>query len=153
LAPPGAKTDAVSPGRSRAQKRVVWSLEAETRRWPSGWKVRAQTFESCAWERVARGGIWGAGTVRPSVVGEVDAEVWEGEGVGVVTEGLGVGVQAVGEERSQWRMAPSEPPETRIGWTGCHANAICENRKREVSGYESIEERAERTADFFFVTT
>lgn len=32
------------------------------------------------------------------------------------------GVPAVGEERSQWRMAPSEPPETRIGWTGCHAS-------------------------------
>jgi hypothetical protein len=35
-----------------------------------------------------------------------------------------VGVPGVGEERSQWRMAPSEPPETRMGWTGCHANAV-----------------------------
>jgi hypothetical protein len=127
LAPPGAKTDAVSPGRSRAQKRVVWSLEAETRRWPSGWKVRAQTFESWAWERVARGGIWGAGAVStPGVVEEGEVEVWEVEGVEVVAEEL---VPGVGEERSQWRMAPSEPPETRMGWTGCHANAVYEELK------------------------
>lgn len=35
-----------------------------------------------------------------------------------------MGVPAVGEERSQWRIAPSEPPETSIGCTGCHARAI-----------------------------
>jgi hypothetical protein len=34
------------------------------------------------------------------------------------------GVPAVGAERSQWRMAPSEPPETRMGCTGCHARAV-----------------------------
>jgi hypothetical protein len=33
------------------------------------------------------------------------------------------GVPAVGEERSQWRIAPSDRPETRIGCTGCHARA------------------------------
>jgi hypothetical protein len=32
---------------------VVWSFDAGTSRWPSGWNVSAQTFESCAWESVA----------------------------------------------------------------------------------------------------
>jgi hypothetical protein len=106
-------------------------LEAETRRWPRGWKVRAQTFESCAWERVARGGIWGAGAVGPGVFGDA---VWEVEEVLVVEAvgSVGVGILAAGEERSQWRMAPSEPPETRMGWTGCHANAVFTRRKGNV---------------------
>jgi hypothetical protein len=112
LAPPGAKTEAASPGRSRAQKRVVWSFEAETRRCPSGWNVRAQTFESCAWESVARGGICGAGAESVAVLG--DAACDDGE-VEVVAVEVGVGVPGAGEERSQWRIAPSEPPETRIG--------------------------------------
>jgi hypothetical protein len=34
------------------------------------------------------------------------------------------GVPAVGEERCQWRIMPSEPPETRIRCTGCHAKAV-----------------------------
>jgi hypothetical protein len=34
------------------------------------------------------------------------------------------GVPVVGEERSQWRIAPSEPLETRIRCTGCHARAV-----------------------------
>jgi hypothetical protein len=131
LAPPGAKEDAASPGRSRAQKRVVWSLEAETRRWPRGWNVSAQTFESCAWESVARGGTWGAGAENAAgpvvllVLLVVLVLLWVCERVVVGPEGkFGMGVPAVGEERSQWRMAPSEPPETRIGWTGCHASAV-----------------------------
>jgi hypothetical protein len=125
LAPPAAKTEAVSPGRSRAQNRVVWSLEAETRRCPSGWNVRAQTFESCAWESVARGGICGAGAESAAVLGDMVCDA--GEVVVVAAEdGLveNIGVPAVGEERSQWRIAPSEPPETRIGCTGCHARAV-----------------------------
>lgn len=52
--------------------------------------------------------------------GEVDAVTAEEEPV----ENIGAGVPAVGEERSQWRIAPSEPPETRIGCTGCHARAV-----------------------------
>lgn len=32
--------------------------------------------------------------------------------------------EGMGWERSQWRMDPSEPPETRMGWYGCHAMAI-----------------------------
>ncbi len=28
---------------------------------------------------------------------------------------FGVGILAVGEERSQWRIAPSKPPESRMG--------------------------------------
>jgi hypothetical protein len=32
------------PGRSRAQKRIVWSFEAETRRCPSRWNIRARTL-------------------------------------------------------------------------------------------------------------
>jgi hypothetical protein len=126
LAPPGAKTEAASPGRSRAQKRVVWSFEAETRRCPSGWNARAQTFESCAWESVARGAICGAGAENAAVLGDVVCDAGEVD-VAVeeeVVENNGVDVPAVGEERSQWRIAPSEPPETRIGCTGCHARAV-----------------------------
>jgi hypothetical protein len=93
FSPPPEKTDVASPGRSRDQKRVVWSLEALARRWPRGWKARDQTFESCAWESVARG-----------------------RAVGCAKVGSGVA-------RSQWRIAPSEPPETRIGWTGCQVTA------------------------------
>ena len=52
--------------------------------------------------------------------GEVDVVAVEEEAV----ENIGVGVPAVGEDRSQWRIAPSEPPETRIGCTGCHARAV-----------------------------
>jgi len=52
-------------------------------------------LESCAWESVARG-----------------------EGVPEVVIDVG-GVGA--DDRSQWRIEPSDPPETRIGWTGCHA--------------------------------
>ena len=50
------------------------------------------------------------------------AWVWEAVG----GKGGKAGVPAVGEDRSQWRMAPSEPPETRMGWTGCHASAIAD---------------------------
>jgi hypothetical protein len=28
---------------------------------------------------------------------------------------FGVGILAVGEERSRWRIAPSKPPESRMG--------------------------------------
>lgn len=137
LAPPGAKTDAVSPGRSRAQKRVVWSFEAETRRWPSGWKVRAQTFESCAWESVARGGICGAGA---GIVGPCGEVAWDADAdAGEVTwvGNIGVDVPGVGEERSQWRMAPSEPPETRMGCTGCHAKAcLCATSRQYVRSWD-----------------
>jgi hypothetical protein len=96
--------------------------------------VRAQTFESCAWERVARGGIWGTGAMGPGDVLRDDG-VFGDEVVAMVlvTDDVGnggeVGVPGVGEERSQWRMAPSEPPETKMGWTGCHANAVYEERK------------------------
>ena len=62
-----------------------------------GWKVSDQTLESWAWERVARGPGW------------VEAG-WEGRG-------------SEEEERSQCRMDPSEPPETRTGCRGCHVTA------------------------------
>jgi hypothetical protein len=79
----------------------VWSFEAETRRWPSGWNVKAQTFESCAWESVARGGICGAGAenVADAVcdADEVPPAVDDDGTVGKI----GPGVLAVGEERSQ----------------------------------------------------
>jgi hypothetical protein len=52
--------------------------------------------------------------------GEVDMVAAEEE----AGEKFGVGVPAVGEERSQQRRAPSEPPGTRIGCTGCHARAV-----------------------------
>ena len=95
------------------------------REWLQQLKDKDMSYlESCAWESVARGGICGAGVVGPGVVGE---GVWEEEEVvvgAVVVGNGGAGVPGVGEERSQWRMAPSEPPETRMGWTGCHANAV-----------------------------
>jgi hypothetical protein len=47
--------EAASAGRSRSRKRVTWSFDVETSTWASGWNVSAQTFESCAWENVARG--------------------------------------------------------------------------------------------------
>ena len=53
--------EAASAGRSRAQKRVMWSFDADASTWTSGWNVSAQTFESCAWESVARGEICGVG--------------------------------------------------------------------------------------------
>ena len=52
--------------------------------------------------------------------GEVELVAVEDDAV----ENIGVGVPGAGEERSQWRIAPSEPPETRIGCTGCHARAV-----------------------------
>jgi hypothetical protein len=84
-------------------------------------------FESCAWESVVRGEICGAGTESAAVLGDVVCDVGEVDVVAAeeeAVENLGVGVPAVGEERSQWRIAPSEPPETRIGCTGCHARAV-----------------------------
>src|SRR6266851_5384166 len=47
------------PGRSRVQKRVAWSFDAETSRWLSGRDVSAKTFELCTWESAARGTICG----------------------------------------------------------------------------------------------
>ena len=83
----------------------------------------AQMFESCAWESVARGGICGAGAESAAVLGDVVCDAGEVDVVAAKEEdeNIGVGVPAVGEERSQWRMAPSEPPETRTGCTGCRA--------------------------------
>lgn len=97
-----------SPGRSRDQKRVVWSLEAVTRRWPSGWKAIDQTLESWAWDRVARG-----------------------EEVVCAKEGSGAA-------RSQCMTAPSEPPETRRGWTGCHVTATGPHRKYAFGGILAV---------------
>ena len=47
------------PGRSRVQKRVAWSFDAETSRCLSGRDVSAKTFELCTWESAARGRICG----------------------------------------------------------------------------------------------
>jgi hypothetical protein len=51
---------------------------------------------------------------------EIDAVAAEEE----VVRNIGVSVPAVGEERSQLRIVPSKPLETRIGCTGCHARAV-----------------------------
>ena len=72
FSPPPENTDVASPGRSLDQNRVVWSLDAVTRMWPSGWNVRLHTLESCACESVARG---------PCVV-KVYGEVVDDEGSG-----------------------------------------------------------------------
>ena len=71
----------------------MWSFEALTRRCPRGWNASDQTLESWACERVARGGD-----------------------IGCEKDGSGVA-------RSQCRTAPSEPPETSRGCTGCHVTA------------------------------
>lgn len=55
FSPPPENTELASPGRSRHQNRVVWSLDAVTRMCPSGWNCIDHTFESCACESVARG--------------------------------------------------------------------------------------------------
>lgn len=88
FSPPPEKTDVASPGRSRHQKRVVWSLDALTKRCPSGWNASDQTFESCACESVARGP---GCCIADKVLGSVD------------------------DERSQCKIAPYEPPDTRSG--------------------------------------
>lgn len=64
--------------------------------------------------RRAEGVGWDAGELEWG--GCVDGR--EGE---VDRRGAGLGM-----ERSQWRREPSEPPETRRGWTGCQATAIYE---------------------------
>lgn len=43
--------------------------------------------------------------------------------VGAVRGVRGVGMGTGREVRSQCRMEPSEPPETRMGCTGCHVTA------------------------------
>jgi hypothetical protein len=116
LAPPGAKTEAASPSRLRAQKQVVWSFEA--RRCPSRWNVRAQIFESCAWGSVARGEICGAGDESAAVLGDVVCDAGKVEAVAVEDEAVGIGVPGVGEEKSQWRIAPSESPRRGSGARG-----------------------------------
>jgi len=37
---------------------------------------------------------------------------------------IGAGVPTVGEERTQRRISHSEPPQTRMGCTGCCARAV-----------------------------
>jgi hypothetical protein len=39
----------------------VWSFHTEMSRWPSGWNISTQMFESCAWDGVVRRRICGAG--------------------------------------------------------------------------------------------
>ncbi len=65
-------------------------------------------------------------------------------------ENIGAGMLAVGEERSQWRIAPSEPPETRMGCTGCHARAVL--WVTNTSGLGGIKGKIGHTANFFFVS-
>ena len=56
-------------------------------------------------------------------------------------------VEGGGAWTSQKRRAPSEPPETRIGWTGCHATATPNEHQADiVYGRELL------TTNFFFMT-
>lgn len=71
-----------------------------------------QTFESCACESVARGVT--CGVIAPAGVPLT----------GALTAGASIGRASAAAERSQCRTAPSEPPETRIGWIGCQVTAI-----------------------------
>jgi hypothetical protein len=43
------------------------------------------------------------------------------------------------EERSQWRIAPSDPPETRTGWNGCHVTATELKRLNFESAFDQRE--------------
>jgi len=54
------------------------------------------------------------------------------------------------EERSQWRIDPSDPPETRTGWNGCQVTAT---RSKQLNFCPRAEEYTRRTADFFFVAS
>ena len=109
----------MSVGRLRAQKQVMWSFDVEISMWTGGWNVSDQTFESCAWESIAQGGICGAGA---------ESAVYDACAVAAPEDDGAVeyfrGVPAFGEERSQWRIMPSEPLEMRIGCTGCHSSAV-----------------------------
>jgi hypothetical protein len=60
-------------------------------------------FESCAWESVVHGEICGVGTESATVLGDVVCDVGEVDVVAAeeeAVENIGVGVPAVGEERS-----------------------------------------------------
>ena len=58
------------------------------------------------------------------------------------------------EERSQWRIAPSDPPETRTGWNGCHVTATELEKLNFESNFDQGAERyTKRTANFFFVAS
>jgi hypothetical protein len=48
---------------------------------PERVECQARTFGSCAWESVARGGIWGAGTESGAVLADVACDAAEVEGV------------------------------------------------------------------------
>jgi hypothetical protein len=82
--------------------------------------VSDQTFESCAWLRVARG----------AELGVVPANMGRGLLALVFTSfpfepgplgGAGMESTMSAPLKSQWRIDPSDPPETRTGWTGCQA--------------------------------
>jgi hypothetical protein len=82
----------------------MWSFEAQTG--PSGWSVRAQTFESCAWENVARAGGFAGRKPRARPCLRMPRMMplrWKRLRM---EDEAGVGVPAVGEERSQWMFAP-----------------------------------------------
>ena len=93
---------------------ALGSFEAETGRWPSGWKLRAQTSELCAWEN-AQGGSCRAGAERASPVcdagdGRAAAAEEDDGAVGIIWCGA-----VVGEERSPLGRGPSEPPDSKVG--------------------------------------
>ena len=69
-----------------------------------GWYIIDQTLESWACESVARGPVCILGADGPD----------DGSGMAAA-------------ERSQCRTAPSEPPDTRTGWTGCQERARGQN--------------------------
>ncbi len=67
-------------------------------RWPNGWNVSAYTFESCAWESIVRGVIYGVGAESAGAACDT-GEVVAADGDRAVGK-FGV-VHAIGEERSQ----------------------------------------------------
>ena len=53
------------------------------------------------------------------------------------------------DERSQWRIEPSEPPDTSIGCTGCHVTATLRKVKFKKEMIERI--GSSLTANFLLV--
>ena len=138
--------------RREAVRMVTRSCDEE-----SGWNVRpvrAQTFESCASENDARGGICGAGAESAAVPGDVACDAGDVEVVAVedeAFENIGVGVPAIGKERPQWSIAPSEPPETTVGCMGCNDCAMLGPFVGTASGHQVLAriEKGRHTENFF----
>jgi hypothetical protein len=125
------------------QKRVVWAFDSETRRWPGGWDVSTQMLDSCAWDSVARRGIYGVGADSAGTACDAREVATAGVDDDRAVGKIGVGMLTVEEERSQRRTSPSKPPERRMG---------CTESRRCVSPW-GLNSKIGRTTDLFLMST